>query len=145
MAVREWANFTPALSQAIRHHDPGLSRPMLVPPSEGATFDVAYEADVQHAFILVAGSTLDRCLCDRWIETTLFPRLGIIHDRGLRVPGFASTALHANGETDHLLRIGEVKRPRLAKEGKDLVAAFATDKYAATNRASSRVQMQVQL
>jgi hypothetical protein len=51
ISVRAWANFITDLLQSIHHHGLGLSRPILVPPSEGATFDVACEVDVQHAFI----------------------------------------------------------------------------------------------
>jgi hypothetical protein len=128
-SVREWSNFIPDLLQATHYHGQGVSRPMLVPPSESATFDVASEVDVQHAFILAAGSALDRCLRDRMVKTTLFPRLKINHNRGLSVPDFASAKLNANGTAEHLLCIGEVKRPSLAKKGDDLVAAFATDTF----------------
>jgi hypothetical protein len=89
---------------------------MLVAPSEGATFDVASEVDLQQAFILAAGSALDRCLRDRMIKTTLFTRLRIIHNRGLSAPDFASARLFENGTTEHLLCIGEVKRPSLARK-----------------------------
>jgi hypothetical protein len=77
-----------------------------------------------------AGSALDRCLFDRGVKTTLFPRFRIGHDRGLSVADFASARLDADGKTDHLLCIGEVKRPSLAKKGDDLVASFAIDTYA---------------